>query len=112
MSFDSNRASNFGGALRAQGNLLCERCSFTNNKVRWGLECCLLKGAGQGGACSAPPWSAARSHGIALTDWVPLLPMFAAQAGLGGGVNLGRNSYGGFKDYTFIQNSVIRVGGE
>ena len=45
VSFDSNRASNFGGALRAQGILLCEQCSFTNNKV--GGRCSHEMGAGE-----------------------------------------------------------------
>ena len=65
MSFDSNRASNFGGAVRAQANLLCTSCSFTANK-----------------------------------------------AGLGGAVDLGRGSWAGFRDYTFMQNQAIRVGCE
>ena len=34
------------------------------------------------------------------------------QAGLGGGVDLGRGSWGGFRQYTFLRNSVIRAGGE
>ncbi len=64
VSFDSNRASNFGGALRAQGSFLCTSCSFTANR-----------------------------------------------AGLGGAVGFARYTWAGFKDYTFMRNSAIRVGG-
>lgn len=63
-SFDSNRASNFGGAIHSKGNLLSSSCAFSNNK-----------------------------------------------AGLGGAVALMGGTWAGFKDYSFIKNSVVRVGG-